>query len=232
MKLIMENWREYLKEDSNEKSLLENRSAYEYQYEKFIITEDLLLEGLFADAWTLVKTKIHQAKAWSYEKYVRMVKPLITTIKGWIKKLRQSGAMKKYAARFRIQELDLLATKKYITFGYALLSMVVKVIGYATAHIKTGGLKLIANILFGFFSMLDKLAQDDPTEETGFAGPSKQTQVALTAFCEFVDLPCDEIIQLTSQTRSFGKDLKKTWDPMDTAKLGQGEFVAAENKTI
>lgn len=173
--------------------------------ESYFTVEDIKLieEGAISDISSFVKRKLTAAKAWTYEKYVSYVKPLLNKLIGFIKKLKEKGILKKYRARFEIQAIKLFSTKKYIKLGAVFLTAMIKVM--------TSGLLELPQILEKIQKVLG-LIQDG----------------AWATAADEIGLPFEEIKALVGGLKGFGKDLKKTQDIFSPEKIGQGDLELAE----
>ena len=200
MKLLFENWRTQQSWYSLQGELKEWLVS-----ESYLTAEDVKLieEGAISDISSFVKRKLTAAKAWTYEKYVSYVKPLLNKLIGFIKKLKEKGILKKYRARFEIEAIRLFSTKKYIKLGAVFLTAMIKVM--------TSGLLELPQILEKIQKVLG-LVQDG----------------AWASAADELGLPFEEIKILVGGLKGFGKDLKKTQDIFSPEKIGQGDLELAE----
>lgn len=200
MKLIMESWRVQqtwhgLQEELREWLVQEN----------YFTSEDIKLieEGALSSIRNFVKRKLEDAKAWTYEKYVSFVKPLLNKLVSFINKLKQKGILKKYRARFEIEAIKLFSTKKYIKLGAVFLAAITKIL--------TSGILELPEIVEKVQKVL------------GFVQDGAWASAA-----DELGLPFEDIKTLVGGLKSFGKDLKKTQNITDPTQLGRGELEYAE----
>jgi len=204
LKLLFENWRGYQDQLFIEKEIEDLKSWL--IAEGYYTKEELLMlkEGALSSAWNWVKGKLQDAKEWTYEQYVKFVKPLLAKLKGFILNLKKKGFLKKYRARMEMHAIDLFSTKKYIKLGAVFLSGMVGAILNQVMNIPEK-IEALGNVL--------SLIKDGKW----------------AAAAEAIGLPFDDIKALVGGLQNFGKDMDKTYG-IGPDKVGQGEFELAEEQ--
>ena len=132
-KLIVENWRTYLKES--------DKFVSEEELNEFlnVIVEEGLIDfgkGL----WSSVKNKVAEISKWGTEKLQDFVKKISLKIQTFFQKLKQKKVVGKYTARREIQAARLLTTKKHIKLGVLVFTGILKATGGLAIDLLTGDL--------------------------------------------------------------------------------------------
>ena len=170
-------------------------------------------------AWSAIKTKLQQAKDWTYDKYLSAMRPLVQKIKEIITWAEGKGYIDQATARREEHAFDLLSTKKYIKLGYAFVSALAGLILDQVVEMPQK-IKIVTDFI-----------QD-------------ASRGAIDELGTLFSIPCDELKQLTGSLKTFGSDMKRTQGAPQTGNLdlrhprnapeggwgtlGQGEFEYAE----
>lgn len=182
--------------------LASQEGIYQLVYGVNTLDEVLLIEG---ETWDRIKQGLQDAKDWTYEQYLKVVKPLLEKLKAFIRKAREAGIFGRHRTRSELHAVDLFSTKKYIKLGAVFLKLVVGVILDNAIELPKK-LETLKNFL-------------------EFVAEGAWTRVA-----ELFGVPLGDIAKLVGGLVSFGKDREATFGGHLTGgpQVGRGEFELAE----
>jgi len=223
VKLMLENWRLYEHAVTAEQEFKRHQEELReilrtHGWDEQLIVEFSSFGSAVSGAWGTIKTKLQQAKDWTYDKYLSAIKPLIQKIKEIITWAGQKGYVDQGTARKEEHAFDLLSTKKYIKLGYAFISALAGLVLNNITEIPEK-VKVITDFI------------------------KNASRGSIEDLCTLLGLPCDELKQLTGSLKSFGPDMDRTYGakageldlrhPSSAPEggwgtLGQGEFEFAQ----
>ena len=129
MKLLLENWREYLNEEQRP---LQEQEFDQFFNEHFAIIDEGIIEDV-VNAGRRVKDTvvnvIDDMKDWAHEEIVDFVKYMGNKFKQFIEALKAKGIFKKYRARAEMNAVNVLMTNKHIDLAVMVFTALAKLTG-------------------------------------------------------------------------------------------------------